>query len=1030
MISAARLRACDSLEALLDLLRELGYPVQPIPIVPAEWRRAGIDISWSDDFTLVLACRDEQLDCYAIAGNMLPPRETVTAFLRSLASYNVLTKPVVIAWTPEQIALYDLSAHRELRRLDVDVRNPSPHALDRLNILGRGDVTDGARLFDRALDRETLTRQFFERFRDAVRDITIALREQFPREKHEALSSEALLILSRLLFLYFVQQKGWLNGERRFLVDRLERAVRTKADFFADVLRPLFFGCLNTPRPQRDACARRLGDVPYLNGGLFEPSPFEARHEDIRLPNALMQRVIETVFERFAFSIDENDFAGSHVDPEMLGKVFESLMAEEERAASGSFYTPKSIVDVLTERAILEWCGIDDLATLSKQSARQLLPRLERLTVLDPACGSGAFLLSALRVIEKMITAAAEIAEVEFHADLRQGIVERSLFGVDLKPEAVRLCELRLWLAIVARRGMAIDDIPPLPNLDRNILQGNSLLSPIDFLGDGRADVYRQWVCALRTQSDLIARYRTARQKERSALARMIRATDRKLATELLERAIDVDECELQRLSLPQKDLFGRSRQLHAGRCRELHARIRETRRALARAEEGELDFFSFDVHFAPVMTGGGFDVVIGNPPWVRNSRIDGRAKRMYADRYRLFRASSSRNAAFHQPDLSIVFFERAVSLAAPAGVLSLLMPAKVMNAAYAAPLRRAAESMSIVALDDWSDTARRYFDADTFPLGMTIAKRRPRGNVHVTVAGETFSIAQHALPLAGSEWSLLPPEVQAVAARLCRDHAPLHEALRRAPVMGVKTGDNSSFFVDVVRVRAEFAETTDGVRIPLAFLCRCVRGRDVRPWRIDGASWMLWPPRGGWDRVPRWLESLAARQGIEPDEMQLAYVRSEHLGLKVVWKDVSRGIWAAVLRDHEMVSDRRVPLVPNQTLYALEARSLEEAYLMTALLNSTIVNALAIAIAERAKDHHYRYFGRMMARIPVPHIPPRGAAWSQLARLARRAADEPPQNMAEIDHLVADLYGVSAAEHTRMAAFLHRRLGETPPDD
>src|SRR6185295_12880045 len=170
------------------------------------------------------------------------------------------------------------------------------------------------------------------RFRAAVRDVSAALGEACPCEEQEALDDQALLILSRLLFLSFIQQKGWLNGERRFLFDRL-----STANYYANVLRPLFFGCLNTAPHDRDEAAKALGRIPYLNGGLFEPS----RHEPLDLPDELMQRVITDVFERFDFSSDEHDEAGTHVDPEMLGKVFESLMAEDERAASGSFYTPK-----------------------------------------------------------------------------------------------------------------------------------------------------------------------------------------------------------------------------------------------------------------------------------------------------------------------------------------------------------------------------------------------------------------------------------------------------------------------------------------------------------------------------------------------------------------------------------------------------------------------------------------------------------------------------------------------------------------
>ena len=1005
MITAGRLRTCRSLDCLFGLLRELGYPVSPVAIAADEWRHAGIVIDWPDTLPLHLAIRVDQLDCYVISGVVAD--DAVLRFLRSLQAYNVITKAVLLALSGERLQVFDLSTRRDLRRLDVDLDGPSVHAIDRLNLLAAGG--EAHRIFDRALDREQLTRQFFERFRGAVREIAAALREAFPDEYRDAAAAQALLILSRLLFLYFVQQKGWLNAERRFLVDRLQSAIHGNREFFSSVLLPLFFGCLNTPTAERDADARRLGNIPYLNGGLFDPSAFERGHPDMHLPNDLMRRVIDEVFERFAFSIDESDAAGTHVDPEMLGKVFESLMAADDRAASGSFYTPRPIVDVLTRRAIRQWCGVGDELTLDR--ARHVLQRLERITILDPACGSGAFLLSALRVIEELTRTAAAMAQIDLPEDLRQSIIERSLFGVDVKPEAVRLCELRLWLAVVSRTDRSIDSIPPLPNLDRNILQGNSLLSPTDFLGDGRADVYRDWMVALRSQADIIARYRNAPQKERPALARLIRSADQKLAAELLGKSIDCDEREMHEMSIPQRDLFGNQRPMNLGRCRELHRRIADNRRALERVEDGRLDFFSFDIHFAHVMANGGFHVVIGNPPWVRNSRIDERTKRMCAERYPLFRGSRNADrAAFHQPDLSIVFFERALALAAQDGVVSLLLPAKIMNAAYAAPLRRAAERLDIIALDDWSDEARRHFDADTFPLGLTIAKKRPSAQIRVRSGGRSFDAPQRALSLAGSEWSLVPPDVRDVIARLYREHAPLRDVLQRSPVMGVKSGDNSAFFLDVATVRPHCVETIEGIRIPLHAVCRCVRGRDVRRGEISGASWMLWPPPRGWDRIPRWLERLSAARGVSPDDLQLAYVRSANAGTKVVWKDVSRGIAAAVLRDSVRIEGHRVRLIPNQTLYVLDASSVDDAHVLASLLNSTIVNVLAIVIAERAKDFHYRYFGRTIARIPLPRID----------GVVRNASDES----------IADLYRVTAPEHARLGHFLQQRLGFTVNDD
>ncbi len=165
---------------------------------------------------------------------------------------------------------------------------------------------------------------------------------------------------------------------------------------------------------------------------------------------------------------------------------------------------------------------------------------------------------------------------------------------------------------------------------------------------------------------------------------------------------------------------------------------------------------------------------------------------------------------------------------------------------------------------------------------------------------------------------------------------------------------------------------------------------------------------------------------------MRLSYVRPEHVGIKVVWKDLSRGLCAAVLEEAVRLGDRGIPLVPNQTLYALDVSSIDEACVLAALLNSTIVNVLAIAIAERAKDFYFRYFGRTIARLPLPCVAPSQEAWTRLLRAARRARRKPesaPKTIPktiddEIDATVAALYGVSADEHARLASFLRKRLG------
>ncbi|MGZ8867809.1 MAG: Eco57I restriction-modification methylase domain-containing protein, partial [Thermoanaerobaculia bacterium] len=718
MITADDVRACRGPADVAALFRTLGYPVEPIELDPAEWKRGGIEVPGK----ISLMARLERFDLFFSAEDL--GDDAIARFLLDYAAYNQCTESALIKYKQErQVIQIHVLNGRSARRASISTADPTAHGVDRLNLIALSSGDDPARLFTRALDRELVVRQFFARFRAAVRELGSALADTCPAERTEAVADEALLIMSRLLFLCFVQEKGWLNGERRFLIDRADRCCESGADFFSAVLVPLFFGCLNTPTPQRDHIAQALGRIPYLNGGLFEPSAFERRNPSMGAPSGLMRRIIEDVFEKFDFTIEETDGAGTRVDPEMLGKVFESLMAEDERAVSGSFYTPREIVDALTCRGIAEWTSggdaalRDQLMTIMgggevppsvKELAADVVRRLESVTILDPACGSGAFLLSAMSAIEKLIVAFTD----ESPRDLRQRIVERSLYGVDLKPEAVRLCELRLWLAIVAGTEVAPENVRPLPNLDRNILQGNSLLSPLDFLGASRADIYREWAWGIRAQKDLIERYRSAPKDERPALYRLVRANDRRLAGDLLQRAIESDERELQIATTPRRDLFGDPVREDLDYARTLQERLTLTRRSLERVENAEVDFFSFDVHFAHVMAAGGFDLVVGNPPWVRCSRIEPSARRMYRERYRLFGGGESaiglRPSAFeteqslcaggssegrrsrgegrvpHQPDLSVAFVERSVGLATPGGVISMLLPGKIVNAAYA----------------------------------------------------------------------------------------------------------------------------------------------------------------------------------------------------------------------------------------------------------------------------------------------------------------------------------------------------------
>lgn len=836
------------------------------------------------------------------------------------------------------------------------------------------------------------TRQFLRQFRASVKSVACELARAFPVEEEEALHAEALLLLSRLLFLTFIEERGWLDGDRRFLRNRLEKDIAAGRGYFSHTLLPLFFGCLNVPPDERGS-ARRLGSIPYLNGGLFQPSAFERTHRDLQLPNDLLRRIVLETFGAFQFRMDEDAEDEDAIGPEMLGRVFEWLMGATTRAESGSFYTPRRIANELAGHAIAAW-----LARNAQADA------LAQITVLDPACGSGALLLAALNAIARRQKLLGRTPDV-------RGIVANSLFGVDLSPEAVCLCRLRLWLAIAATH-RAGEPIEPLPHLDRNILQGDSLHGGPDFSPKTTAAVYGA-MQDLQKQRGLLERYRGAAYSERAALARGLHKIDVRIATALLDRSIaETDQALRECVGVAEL------RDLNTRRAYTLSARLKEEQALRGRTEDGMLDFFSYHVQFAPVMAAGGFDVVLGNPPWGRSAQLDARARSMLRERYRLLRgADRVERPAFAQPDLAIAFIERAMALTTNQGIVAMVLSSKIATAAFAAPLRHALHGRLLSVLD-WSDAM--HFDADVCPMGVVLRPHAMSPSIRLVRSGGTADVpALELRAVPGSEWAIVPHALLPLLRRLYADHPPLQAALGQRPFMGVKTGDNARFFLDAQEIVGRRLVTSEGVKVPLASTRLCIRGRDLQRWKLVGSVWMLWPTAEDERTSPPWLQALARARGVTPAVFRINFKATDHGANTVAWKDVSRGVAAAVLPETIKVGMTRIPLIPNQTLYAISARSGDEAHLIAAVLNSTVAGALLVATADRAKDAHYRYFGRTVALLPWPDL---AAVERRLVELSWRAhdgADVEP----ELDPLIARAYGVSDVELSTLRTFLEERL-------
>jgi len=520
-------------------------------------------------------------------------------------------------------------------------------------------VIDVAQRLQAGLDVERVTKKFFEEFKQQHVEFLSVIRGIDKETDRRWYTS---VLLNRLMFVYFLQRKGFIDsGKMLYLQEKLAESKQRGTDlFYSQFLKTLFFDGFAKPLELREEGVKELiGDVKYLNGGLFLEHPIEQNYPNIAIPDAAFEKIFN-LFAAYSWNLD--DTVGGNekeINPAVLGYIFEKYINQK---AFGAYYTRPEITEYLCDRTINKLIldrvnnsssspltkgespssspltkggrgGISHpfktitelLTNLDANLCRRLLTEiLPNLTLLDPACGSGAFLVAAMKTLiyiystvigtskflnDRYLNDLLKTKETE-HSSLnyyiKKRIISDNLYGVDIMPEAVEIAKLRLFLALVSA-AQNVSDLEPLPNIDFNIMAGNSLIGLLrvddaEYEGS-RAQLnlfhktYRQ---VLEEKNRLISIYRhaTTYSQNLQSLREEI-AENKASAIENINKILLEDFKELK-IKFEQAQISGKP-----------------IKRTLTLADIEALKPFHWGYEFDEILhQRGGFDAIITNPPW------------------------------------------------------------------------------------------------------------------------------------------------------------------------------------------------------------------------------------------------------------------------------------------------------------------------------------------------------------------------------------------------------------------------------
>ncbi len=530
--------------------------------------------------------------------------------------------------------------------------------------------------FFEAFNVEPVSNNFFKEYKNFYQDFVFHIsndknsRAIFELEKSDDVEKDirnfVKRLLGRLVFLYFLQKKHWLgasnknydDGDTNFLFNLFNYNNDSKDHFYNKWLSKLFFNALNTPNRKNDDFELPDGNsvwIPFLNGGLFEEHQEPEKHREIQFSPTLFELLFK-FFNGYNFTIYENS-PEDHtvaVDPEMLGNIFENLL--EDNSDKGAFYTPKEIVHYMTQESLIEYLkthlshskeAIENLiknhitVDFTREELKKVETLIDNVKICDPAIGSGAFPMGLLQEIFAL--KALIHYELGYNvwspAKIKQDIIQNSIYGVDIEPGAVDIARLRFWLSLVV-------DEPtpkPLPNFDYKIMQGNSLVESykgIDLSNVAKGNNLK----VTELDRDLFGNFKETQLnitfdnagignaiQEKTKKYYLASVKDKpklktdinKLVKEFIEYNIELRENQLDRFILQIETQNQKTKNKAQEKKIQDWLDIKEQLNANKKdlqifLNTDERPYFLWHLFFADVFENGGFDIVIGNPPYIK----------------------------------------------------------------------------------------------------------------------------------------------------------------------------------------------------------------------------------------------------------------------------------------------------------------------------------------------------------------------------------------------------------------------------